>query len=258
MREQYIKDLYKHFNYYPTWLPGVPLELGDIGIIKNDEFTRISSLKNEEIAFEVVEDTTKTPLEFASTGGVTVTTKLAGSAKLPGSNLEEIDAGFSVEFKKERATLFKLKGTVSPSISDTISLGKEILARYKKGEWEKDWVIITEVVKAESSTIIVSSSNDSKLELKSKAKVGTDALKLTDASANFSIAYDKDVSLKFIATGGLTPLFRVMGIKGFFKAGFGTKGGSGRGDFFSPIKMESNSGGESAPKFVEIKPNVED
>lgn len=251
-RKQYIQDLYRHFNYYPTWLPGVPLKLGDIGIIRKNEFTKISSLKNEGISFEVIEDDSKMDLDFVSEGGVSVTTKIAGGAKLPNSSLAEIDTGFSIEFKGENATLFKLAGTISPHISDTIKLGKEIVKRYKNGDWNKDWVIITEVVQADSSTILVSNSNDSKIELKANAEIGTANLEITDASAEFSIAFNKDVSLKFITQQNLTPLFKVMGVKGTwpFKPQFSSKGLRGI-DFMSPKKVKD-------VELVEILPELED
>lgn len=249
IRKQYVRDLYQHFNYYPTWFPGVPLKLGDIGVINKNEFTKISSLENEGIPFKINPDTSKMDLDFVSEGGVSITTKLSGSAKLPNSNLMEVDAGFSIDFKGKNATLFKLKGTLSPQISDKIALGEEVVKRYKKGDWNKDWVIVTELVQAESSTIIVSNSKDSKIELKANADLGTDKVEITDASAQFSIAFDRDVSLKFITEENLTPLFKAMGVKGMrrFNPQFTSKGLSDI-DFMAPSKMKEDL------KLVEVEP----
>lgn len=249
IRKQYVKDLYRHFNYYPTWLPGVPLKLGDIGVINKNEFTKISSLENEGIPFEVVPDSTRMDLDFVSEGGVSITTKLAGSAKLPNSYLMELDAGFSIDFKGKNVTLFKLKGTLSPQISDKIVLGKEVIKRYKKGDWNKDWVIITELVQADSSTIIVSNSAESKIELKANVDAGIGNVEITDASAQFSIAFDRDVSLKFITEENLTPLFKAMGVKGMrrFNPQFTSKSLT-EIDFMAPSKTREDM------KLVEIEP----
>lgn len=182
IRKQYIKDLYNHFNYYPTWLPGVPLQLGDIGILHKNEFTRVSSLENEGIQFEIREDLTKMDLNFDSEGSVTITAKLAGTANIEGSVLAEAEAGISIDFQKQHATLLKLKGTVSPQISDTIVLGNEIVHRYKNGSWKKEWVVITSIVEADSSTILVSNARNAKLELKASAE--TKKLDIANASAD--------------------------------------------------------------------------
>lgn len=253
IRQHYIQELYNHFKYYPTWLPGAPLKLGDIGIIRKNEFTKVSSLEKQGIVFEINEDMTKMDLDFVSEGGVTVTTKIAGGSKLPNSSLAEVDTGFSIDFKKENATLFKLAGTLSPHFSDTIELGKEIVKLYKNGDWNKDWVIITEVVMADSATILISNSKDSKIELKVNAKVEAENLEMTNASANWSVTFNKDIGLKFIAKQNLTPLFKVMGIKGNwpFKPHFASKG-LREIDFMTPKEVTDKV------QLVEITPEFED
>ena len=40
--KKYTKELNQQFGYLATWLPGTPLALGDIGILRNNEFTKIS------------------------------------------------------------------------------------------------------------------------------------------------------------------------------------------------------------------------
>jgi hypothetical protein len=211
--KKYTNELYRQFHYFATWLPGTPLELGTIGVLKNNEFTKVSNLKNENIDFEIDEDTTKSDLEHSSKGAVSIITKLAGTAPIAGSVLSDADAGFTVEFSQENAILFKANGTLSPSIRDQIKLGKEIIERFKQGKWNKDWVVITELVKADSATIIISSSSNGKIELKAKADISATGLDIADASANFQCSFSKDLSTKIIAETGLTPLFKIGRVK---------------------------------------------
>ena len=65
-QEQYTDEMKKKFGYYAIWNPGVPLKLGDIGIFKDNAFTRISDLESLGIDFETRNDETKTPLEHNS------------------------------------------------------------------------------------------------------------------------------------------------------------------------------------------------
>lgn len=211
--KKYTNELYKQFHYFATWLPGVPLELGAIGIFKNNEFTAVSSLKNEGIEFDIEDDITKSDLEHATNGAVTITTKLSGTLPAAGSVLADVDAGFTVEFSQQNAILFKANGTVIPRINDQIKLGKEIISRYQQDKWEKDWVVITELVKADSSTIIISSSNKGKVELKANANIKAAKLDIADAGLELGCPYSKDLSTKIITEKGLTPLFKISKIK---------------------------------------------
>ena len=100
-----------------------------------------------------------------------------------------------------------------PSIEDPNALGKEILKRYNKGEWEEDWVVITEVAQSNSATIIISSGKGGKIELKATGKINAANIDIADVNANFQIAYSKNIHTKITAQEGLTPLFKAQGIK---------------------------------------------
>ncbi len=210
---QYTNEMKKKFGYYATWNPGVPLKLGDIGTFNDNVFTRLSNLEERGIEFEIRQDTTKTPLEHNSEGSVSVTTKLSGTVAPQGSVLTNLDAGIIVEFSKENSTLFKANNTTSPSIADSIKLGEQILELYREGKWNKNWVIITELVEAENATVIISNNSNSKIELKANANIDAPTFDIADAEFKFSTQFSKGLETKIISAEGLTPLFKVMGMK---------------------------------------------
>lgn len=217
-QKQYTNEMKRKFGYYATWNPGVPLQLGDIGTFKKNVFTRLSNIMDEGINFDTREDNTKTPLEHNSQGSVSVTTKLSGTIAPIGSVLTNMDAGIIVEFSKENATLFKANNTTSPSIKDAIKLGDEILKRYNDGKWEKDHVIITELIVAESATVIISNGANGKIELKANADIGVPSLDIANADLKLTPQFSRGLETKIVCAEGLTPLFKVMGIKtGIFK-----------------------------------------
>ena len=213
IQKQYTNEMRNKFGYYATWTPDVHLNLGDIVTIDKNEFTRLDNLVNLGIPFEILRDNTKSNLEYCSEKGVNIIQKLAGKAAPQGSMLKEADAGIIVEFSKEKSVLFKSENVTSPYIDKIISLGKRIIEKYNCGDWKKEWFVITELKEAESATIIISNSNKGKIELKANADIGATSLNIADASLNFSVAYDTGLSTKIIASEGITPLFRLMGIK---------------------------------------------
>jgi hypothetical protein len=211
--KKYTRELKQQFGYLATWLPGTPISLGDIGVLRNNEFTKISNLSDLGITFEIEPDLAKVDIEHSSKGAVSISTKASGTIAPQGSVLGEIDAGITVAFSKENAILFKANGTTSPNIKDQIKLGKEILKLYKEGKWDKDWAVITEKVDAESATIIISSSKNGKIELKAKGEIGTKNIDIADAELDFELTFSKDLSTKIIAEEALTPLFKASKVK---------------------------------------------
>lgn len=212
--KKYTRELRQQFGYLATWLPGVPLALGDIGILKRNTFTKISNLSNFDIDFKIEKDPTKSDLEYTSKGAVSITTKASGTVAPQGSVLGEVDAGITVEFSKDKAILFKANGTSSPIIEDQILLGRKILSLYKKGQWDKDWVVITELVQADSASILISSSSTGKIELKATGELKTANMDIADADLGLELSFSRDLSTKIIAENSLTPLFRAMQVKG--------------------------------------------
>lgn len=212
-QEQYTDEMEKKFGYYATWNPGVNLSLGDVGTFKDNAFTRISDLKSFGIDFEINKDLSKTDLEYNSKGSVSTTTKLSGTAAPQGSVLTDLDLGIIVEFSKENSILFKANGTVTPNIKDTVKIGNQVLDLYKEGKWNKQWVIITELVEADSATIIISNSSNAKIELKANANIDALDIDIADAKFEFSGQFSRGLETKIIAKEGLNPLFKVMGLK---------------------------------------------
>ncbi|MDX1479858.1 MAG: hypothetical protein R3301_19240, partial [Saprospiraceae bacterium] len=86
--------------------------------------------------------------------------------------------------------------------------------RFKDRNWKKDWVIVNEVVEAESGTVIISDSKDGKIEIKANAQVNTlSDDDLGNAELGLSVAFKKGVGYKVVGKRGMTPLFRCVGIK---------------------------------------------
>lgn len=207
---KYAAEMFKKFGYHATWNPGTPLRLGDIGFFRKQIFTRITDLESLGLSFDIRNDTSKTSLYHASHGGLSITTKLAGNTSPAGSILLPADAGLIVEFTKENSVLFKANNTITISIKDNTRLSEQIIQLYLKNKWEKDWVLITELVKAENATILISNSADGKIELKANANLSAAMIDIADASFRFSTQFSRGLQTQIISAEGLTPLFRSM------------------------------------------------
>lgn len=209
----YLKHISDKAGYRANWEPNKPLELGMIGRLDNGIFDVVSSLEQQGLTPKILKDLTPGELDYTSNDTVDVGIKLAGQAPVAGSALTQAEAGFVLDFHGENGVVFQVKDTLTHQIINMAELEGEIVSRFNQDTWPKDWVIITQLVEAVTATIVISNSSNNKLELKAAANVGTPALKLTDASLGLSVAREKGSSLKVLAQQGLTPLYRVMGIR---------------------------------------------
>ena len=209
----YLSHINKQTGYRATWDPGKPLKLGQIGKLDDyGVFNVYTSLEGEGIAVQTAQDGTAGDLDYTSSDSVTISTKLSGSAPVVGSGLSAAQAGFSFDFKSEKSVVFQASGITTSHITNLAAIEKAILEKYRAGNWDKNWLIITELVTAASATIIIVNSSTAKLDLKAQADISSGTLKLTDASLGLSVAREQGSTLKYISQSGLTPLYRVMGI----------------------------------------------
>lgn len=211
--EQYVKEMYKRFGYLATWTPGVKLQLGDVGEIKDKRFTRITTLENLKISFKIRNDDTQESQKHSSSGSVSMLFKAAGTAPQVGSVLKESEAGFTIDFKKNRSTVYEATGCTADSIDDQVTMGSQIIQLFKEGKWNKDWAVVTELVSAESGTVLISNSSESRIELAVKGKITAGVPSLADVEADLQIAWSKNMQTTLISQAGLTPLFRARALK---------------------------------------------
>lgn len=221
--EIYTKEIYREFGYFVTWLPSLQIKLGDVGVLKGNQFTKITTLKEQKIPFKIDEHHSEIDLNYSSKGGVSISTKLEGVLPISTSVLKQEDTGVILNFSKENAILFKVNSAVEKTISNRLKIGEEVIRHYKENSWEKNWVVITELVQAESASILISKSAKGKIELKTRLEsTPSDIFKL---DSEMQLVFHQDIALKILANKGLTPLFKTMKLKGGFpfKARFTAK-----------------------------------
>ncbi|MEZ5038399.1 MAG: caspase family protein [Saprospiraceae bacterium] len=213
----YTETVYKQYRYFGAWEPNKPIHLGDIGILQGHHFEYIDNLANLGISFKVRESDQVGQLDFVSDKQARITTKLAGEAAPEGIGLSKADAGFQVSFKAEKAVLIKVNEAKTLVIENQITLGQEIERRYQLSgngvKWEKEWVVVTEVIQGASGTIIVSEDKEAEIKVKANVAIGQGELNLADTSLGFEVISGQSISAKAIAQKGITPLFKLKGIK---------------------------------------------
>jgi hypothetical protein len=210
--KQYAREMHEKFGYLATWLPNTQVTLGDIGVIRNQVFEPVSSLHKLGIAFAVDRDRQPADLDYTSSDAVSIQTKVAGAAPDTALAGAQADGSISISFSRADAVVFQAAACLTSRIADVKSLGDEILSRYYRNDWDPQHVVVTDLVTAKAATILISDSHDAHIDLALKAQTVSVA-KLADANASLSVTRASGIGTRVVAAEGLTPLFKVAGVK---------------------------------------------
>jgi hypothetical protein len=209
---QYTKEINEQLELSATWLPNVRISLGDVGKLQDHHFRPQGNLRDYGIAFKISEGTDPLEFDYNSKDGVSIQVKLAGEAPGLGSTIAQADAGVTIKFVRENAVLFRATRCTSSRIGDITTLGRTIMEKYMNNDWEKELAVVTQVMSAEGSTIIISQGSNSQIELSAKGKLGPGKPNLADVSADFNIVQESNIATRFVAESNLTPLFEAYGL----------------------------------------------
>lgn len=213
--EQYTSELHQQFGYRATWLPAERLEVGMIGRLNADgSLQPTSSLSSRGIAAQTAPGPGTADYSYTSKTGITISFKTSGQAPAVGSVLGQADAGCTVAFSKDSGIVFAAKSCVITSITDLYQVGQAAIDAYVGGTWQNDEVLVTDVVTAETASILVSQTRGAKIELKASGTIeGAGALSLASVDAGFQAAFDSGLAFTALASPNLTVLYKVAGIR---------------------------------------------
>ena len=204
--DRYVKLLYQRYQHFAAWLPNTKVLLGDVGEVDGKYFKRRTSLNALGVKFATRRGGKPMAFNDDLTSGLRVGAAAAsdtvgGAAALLGRT------GVSIEFTSQGAFLFHAVDCYADEIEDKVAVGKALVDLHQEGTWDIHWSVVDTVVRAGSSTILISSSSRASLELSAKAGVELSNLGNPELGLQLS-SKQGDVTL-FLAEQGLTPLFRL-------------------------------------------------
>ena len=185
-------------------------KLGDFGLLKDDLFTRLGNVSQFGIDFGVRQGATESTVKFVSASGVSVMFhgKVdAGPGGVP------VNASVDISFSEQSAVFFNAAGCTADAIENQIQLGEQILQLNRDGKWQQQFAVITTLVKAKSSTIVMSSSSDASITIQATSSA-VQSIDLDDASIQLSVTAFKDLAIEIVTEGDLTPMLGLSGIHG--------------------------------------------
>lgn len=207
----YLKEISKKTKYRANWLPDKPLNVGEVGKIEDGIFTLYTTLEQQGIPMIVKESPFGHDFDFTSNDSVKV--------DFNGQESAMVDTGLpkkcKVEFLKPEGVLFQMSDSVRIIIENLSAIENLILEKYKKGIWDLGWVVVTEIIRPQSATILINSGDSNALEFEITKKTESDirSISLADSSLGLRLIHEMaPTTTMYIAQDNLTPLYVIKGI----------------------------------------------
>jgi hypothetical protein len=217
MFQRYLREMKSDVGYLATWLPNVQLELGAVGIIDDDgrfrQETSLAKIGLPPALLKVVAGTATAPIQHTSRDDVTIDFKIAGSAPVTGSMLDRAEAGISISFTNESAVAFAAEGCAVDRFDDVENIGIELVARADANLWKTSYIIITEIVRAASTTVVISSGREARYDATVTGAIEAGAVSIANARLGLSYKHSQHVGTSVLAQQNLTPLFNAYRVK---------------------------------------------
>ena len=212
---QYTSELSGQLRFLATWPPGVPIELGMVGTIDDNQvFSPVTSLTRLGAKFEESSIAgAGERFSFASAGAVDFSFKAAGVTSDLIPSVPQAEAGLGISFKREYATVFEASGISYTRIEDQVDLQASVITLIKSGRWDRDWVIVTNLVHADSTTVILSRSPNASAEFALSAGAAAGGIELLRAEFKPRIVASRELNLSIVGSGEMTPLFHAKRAK---------------------------------------------
>lgn len=209
----YTDTVYENLRpLYANWEPGKPVQLGDFGILRDHTFINLGNIDNFNLTFHERTDSTKDQKIFTSKDSVEVKFHARGS--VPVSGIVNTKASLEVSFSNQDAVFFNAAECEYSMISDKVALGKNIMSLYEKGDWQREWVIVTDLIRAGATTLAISGGRSATIVFEATGDV--ERINLAEAALGLSVKSASNVGYQVVAENGLIPLLGLCKIQSSF------------------------------------------
>lgn len=193
---QYLKAIWDEHRQLGNWLPTREIKVGDVGTWDRDAgFSKITSLGEMRLGFNSV----RSPY-----GGGTLESS-SGYAVKPEADVDLSALGqgeVQLQFAQKGSFALRAEGCTVATIDGADKVFQRIKVRVQTKGWDERYVVITEVVSAQTATLLVSKDRD----------VSVTATGLSSAggliSADFTVTGQSHRLTTFVAESGLTLMFK--------------------------------------------------
>jgi hypothetical protein len=196
-----------------NWEPTQPIELGVYGVLNDNSFQRIGNVRDKGIDIgKVIRDDVGDQKIFASGRDTSVTLHAKGASV--NNPAVTINASVEISFSTQDSAFFNAAGCSYHVIADKAALRAKIMAEYAAGKWQREWAVVTDLVRARNTTVVISGSSAGSIVLEAAGDVAQ--INLANAQIGLTLRTARNVGYQVIAEKDLAPLIGLSQIQSAF------------------------------------------
>ncbi len=155
--------------FYANWDPSQKIELGTYGTLEHKLFNIVGHVRDLGITFNAITSEGETNRQFESSGAAEIAVVPRVKA---GAATAAACAKATFRFGQKDSVFFNVADCRYTAIKNQPQFGGEILKlfRTKKPKWKREWAVVTDLVLAGSTTILVSINAGAEVELEEAVK----------------------------------------------------------------------------------------
>jgi hypothetical protein len=218
--EAFSAKVRKEYGVNPLLPFGTPIEPGVIGTTSGGKFTRRGTV--ESILKKPLPPltTSRQPASWGLISGKSVSVSVLASGKASNlfPDLPSASVRAEILFGGQDSYVLSAKNVVISTVADPASLLGGILAAYGRQEWEKDFILISEVATPESVFAALSHSGSGGVLLSAKGDLNAGPVDIAGLAASFQVTA-KSSDAETYESGGQPLFFNALRIRSKWLAG---------------------------------------
>ncbi|MEU5156156.1 hypothetical protein [Glycomyces sp. NPDC021274] len=191
----YMQQIYQQFQMFATWPTQSVVNLGDVGVMKDRLFRKVSHLDDFNVRFKVEPVGPEADQNYTTSSQISVSTSI-GQPPVVG-----------ITFGTEGSTYLQARNCRRESLGNLLELERSLLELYRRSEWNPEHVIITSVLRASPTIILIAGSGGGSIELSLPAGVIIDELVYPWVSGSVAIKKESGISVRHVTKHDTTPWF---------------------------------------------------
>lgn len=197
-------------GFYGAWPVDSSIKLGDYGKSNGNQFMRYGNVK-DDFNINITRQTGKGRVKTYSFKAGEKVNVITNSGGLVGST----SATMEISFGGESGVYFSIDGCKYSEVRNYQELGEKIIEVYSSNKWQDEFVIVTDLVTADASTIVVTNGKNATIKLEANVSTISES-DCVNSNINFNIVSQNNIGLNIIAENNLIPLIGLSNIKASF------------------------------------------
>jgi hypothetical protein len=207
--DQFWDEFINAFERLPVWLPGSPIELGEIGVMGRRGWEKLTTLEQLGVRFAVRNIESNVSYSYSSRNSVEISALASAETGqiVPGA---EMAAGMKMTFKRGGAFAIRAENCQHLQIDNMLEVEEEIHSLgTSDGGWRRRWVLVSQLTTAQPSIVIVAGSSGAEATVEIRGTGGITGLaEMVAGKGSLQLTHESSLDARMLSVERVPLMWR--------------------------------------------------